>query len=168
MIKQQKKRGKPPKPLKERIESIKFDYNKIEELAGLGLTDVEIGNVIGVSEQTINRWKAETDFELALKRGKDRYDAEAVKCLHKRVTGYRYDEITKERNKTTGKLEITKIITKEIIPDTTACLAWLNNRRKQDWRQNPDNALQNNNGLSTFVKSLIDNCSQETPGGANE
>ena len=44
-----------------------------------------------------------------------------------------YVETTKELVE--GQLVVTKEITKFVPPDVTACLAWLNNKRGDIWRQ---------------------------------
>ena len=46
----------------------------------------------------------------------------------KRALGYKYEEVTKEKvlNKDTGEyeLKVTKVVTKEVQPDTTAEIFW--------------------------------------------
>ena len=74
----------------------------------------------------------------ALKRGKEVVDVEVENALLKRALGYTYTETTKERgvNPETGKVELitTKVVTKEVVPDTTAQIFWLKNRRPDLWR----------------------------------
>lgn len=49
---------------------IEFDLAEIEELAGLGLTQEEIADSLGVSERTIsNRLSDDANFAAAYKRG---------------------------------------------------------------------------------------------------
>ena len=73
-----------------------------------------------------------------LKRGKEVVDVEVENALLKRALGYTYTETTKERgvNPETGKVELitTKVVTKEVVPDTTAQIFWLKNRRPDLWR----------------------------------
>ena len=48
-----------------------IDLNQVERIAGLGLTDTEIGIAIGLSEATINNYKKKHPaFLESLKRGK--------------------------------------------------------------------------------------------------
>lgn len=50
---------------------IDIDIDRIEYLAGLGLTEAEICSSLGISEDTLgNRKKESTDFSEAIKRGK--------------------------------------------------------------------------------------------------
>ena len=105
----------------------------------LGLTDVEIGFLIGVSERTINRYKKDAQFLSALKKGKLTADAQVVKSLFKRASGYEYKERTQEL-RGRGKRAViltTKIVTKHVVPDVLACNSWLNNRRRDQWTMFP-------------------------------
>ncbi|CAI3601335.1 hypothetical protein CNEO2_2630002 [Clostridium neonatale] len=61
-------------------------------------------------------------------------DIQVENALLKRALGYKYDEVTKELNEDTGELEVTKVVTKEVQPDTTAQIFWLKNRKPEDWR----------------------------------
>jgi len=47
-----------------------FDLDEVERLAGLGLTEEQIGLALGVSRATISRNKADDTFDAALKRGR--------------------------------------------------------------------------------------------------
>lgn len=127
------KGGRPPEAVEDKI-----DLLQVEKLAGLGLTDVEIGHVIGVTEQTVNNWKTDDEFLLVLKRGKEKADSRVVQSLYKRACGYKFLEKTIEGIKTpAGKLttmQRIKTVVKEVEPNVTACIFWLKNRRPQDWR----------------------------------
>lgn len=107
----------------------------IEAWARNGLTDEQIAKNLGISKDTFYKYKKEyTDFSDSLKRGKEVVDIEVENALLKRALGYKYDEVTKERNEDTGELEITKVVTKEVQPDTTAQIFWLKNRKPGEWR----------------------------------
>src|SRR5699024_4520505 len=64
----------------------------------------------------------------SLKRGKEVVDRQVENALLKRAMGYKYDEITYEDG------EETKRVTKEVVPDTTAQIFWLKNRKPIEWR----------------------------------
>ena len=106
---------------------------KIEGWARDGLTDEQIANSMGVNKATLYRWKEKyCDICNALKRGKEVVDRQVENALLKRALGYTYEEITYE-----GGVE-TKRVVKEVVPDTTAQIFWLKNRKREAWadRQN--------------------------------
>lgn len=112
---------------------------KIEGWARDGLTDEQISKNIGVAYSTFREWvKKFPAVSAVLKRGKEVVDRQVENALLKRALGYRYDEVTREQvpDPDTGeyKLAITKIVTKEIHPDTTAQIFWLKNRKPDQWR----------------------------------
>ena len=116
---------------------------KLEAWARDGLTDEQIARNIGINVKTLYDWKNKySNICNALKKGKEVVDIQVENALLKRAIGYRYDEITREdvpikdeHGKVIGReLRITKIVTKEVQPDTTAQIFWLKNRKPAGWR----------------------------------
>lgn len=115
----------------------------LEGWARDGLTDEQIAAKIGIGYSTLQAWKVKyQDILDTLKRGKDVVDRQVENALLKRALGYKYDEITKEISidPSTGeeRLKVTKIVTKEVQPDTTAQIFWLKNRKPDEWRAKRD------------------------------
>lgn len=111
----------------------------LEGWARDGLTDEQIAKNMGVNRRTLNDWKNKySPISLTLKKGKEVVDIEVENALLKRALGYSYDEVTRESqlNPRTGNYElvVTKVVTKEIVPDTTAQIFWLKNRKSDKWR----------------------------------
>ena len=105
---------------------------KIEGWARDGLTDEQIAENIGISRSTLNMWKNRySDISDTLKRGKDVIDLQVENALLKRALGYTYTETKKER---TAEGVRTTTTIKEVVPDTTAQIFWLKNRRPDKWR----------------------------------
>lgn len=140
---------------------------KLEGWARDGLTDEQIAYNMGIKRQTLYDWKKKyADISDALKRGKEVVDREVENALLKRALGYRYEEITQEKGidpETKQKtLVVTKVVTKEVQPETAAAIFWLKNRRPDKWRDKQEiehNGTINNPmaGLSTAdLKKLID------------
>ena len=127
---------------------------KIEGWARDGLTDKQIAHNIGITEQTLNVWKNRfPSFFESLKRGKEVIDREVENALLKRALGYSYIETTKESlpvidpmtGEITGyKLQVTKTVTKEVQPDTTAQIFWLKNRKPDMWRDKQNVHVEGN------------------------
>lgn len=110
---------------------------KIEGWARDGLTDEQIAYNMGIAYSTLKNWKNEHMAILAaLKKGKEVVDRQVENALLKRALGYTYDEVKKEEyyNQEGELVEKTTITTKEVIPDTTAQIFWLKNRKPSEWR----------------------------------
>lgn len=111
----------------------------IEGWARDGLTDKQIAENIGINTATLYRWKNDyCEICNALKKGKEVVDRQVENALLKRALGYKYKETTRKLviNKETGEKElvVTKIVEKEVVPDTTAQIFWLKNRKQEEWR----------------------------------
>lgn len=116
------------------------------KLALLGAKDTELAAFFEVNADTIYEWKnVHKEFSDALKRGKELADQKVAKSLYKRAIGFTFDEVTHERveigefNPDLGEFvktpaTKTKVVTKYIVPDTTAQIFWLKNRRPDLWR----------------------------------
>lgn len=116
---------------------------QLEAWARNGLTDEQITANIGISRSTLNEWKNRfSDISDTLKRGKEIVDIQVENALLKRALGYTYKETTREAqfNPQTEQYEmvVTKEVTKEVVPDTTAQIFWLKNRKPEEWRDKKD------------------------------
>lgn len=112
---------------------------KLEGWARDGLTDEQIAKNIGINPATLYDWKNKyPKISEVLKKGKEIVDRQVENALLKRALGYKYNETTQEicKDAVTGeqKLTITKIVTKQVAPDTTAQIFWLKNRKPGQWR----------------------------------
>lgn len=126
-----------------------------------GLTDAQIAKNMGISKQTFYNWqKKYVDFFDSLKRGKDVIDVEVENALLKRALGYEYEEYMEEHTDEGWK---TRKTTKHVVPDVTAQIFWLKNRRPDLWRDKRDLEMSGNinnpfEGVSTDdIKKLIQN-----------
>lgn len=111
----------------------------VEAWARDGLTDKQIASNLGISEAVFYEYKGKyQEFAKSLKKGKEIVDIQVENALYKRAVGYTYIETTKElvKNPITNEYEmkITKEVTKEVQPDTTAQIYWLKNRKPNQWK----------------------------------
>lgn len=105
-----------------------------------GLTDEEIAAKCGVSRSTLAEWKKRyPDISDTLKKGKDIVDSEVENALLKRALGYEYKEVMTEESEDGFKRRVT---TKQVLPDVTAQIFWLKNRRPDKWRDKPEVILE--------------------------
>ena len=130
---------------------------QLEGWARDGLTDEQIAGNMGIRRETLYAWcKKYSNISNTLKKGKEVVDRQVENALLKRALGYNYDEVTMENG-----IE-TKRVTKEVIPDTTAQIFWLKNRRPDKWRDKQD--LQVSGALET-EQSKLDDLIRQMRGG---
>lgn len=115
----------------------------IESWARDGYTRNEIADMMGIKPSLLSRWAVQyKEIAEALRKGRELIDYKVENALLKSALGFTTKdiEVTLGKQKIGGKsYEITKkTIIREVAPNVTACLAWLNNRRPDKWRRNRD------------------------------
>jgi hypothetical protein len=119
------------KPKNERGRPIVYKeaFNEqVFEMALLGLTDVQMCNILGVSEPTFNAWKKDyPDFFKSLTQGKTEADGKVAKAMYNRALGVTVVEQALTRD---GEVVDLK---KELPSDTAAAKHWLANRQRALW-----------------------------------
>lgn len=114
------------------------------KLCLLGATDAEMADIFGVSEQTLNAWKAaHPEFLESLKAGKAQADANVASRLYQRAMGYSHEAV--KIMVVAGEIK-REMYTEHYPPDTAAGIFWLKNRRKQDWRDKIDHEVAGKDG----------------------
>lgn len=118
-------------------DDVKSKLILVEGWARDGLTDEQIAHNLGIGISTLYKYKNE-HIELieVLKRGKEVVDREVENALLKRALGYTYKEV--KRNIMEDGKEFVTETTKEVVPDTTAQIFWLKNRKREAWRDKQD------------------------------
>jgi hypothetical protein len=116
----------------------KAEYDlQVYKLCLLGSTDSDIASFFEVAESTVNLWKKQHEsFNENLRNGKALADAEIAHALFNRAKGMTVKE-KKVRTFSDGTIE-TIITTKEIVPDSGACMNFLTNRQPTKWRKTPE------------------------------
>jgi len=139
----------------------------IEAWARDGLTDEQIAHNMGVAYSTLRVWRDKYPaLSAALKRGKEVVDIQVENALLKRALGYQYKEVkTEEYRVKDGPVKNVTTTIKEVVPDTTAQIFWLKNRKPEVWRDKQNVELSGEikttnpyEGLTTEeLKKLIHN-----------
>lgn len=148
---------------KSKWEDVKDKLILVEGWARDGLTNEQIADNLGIGKTTFYRMiKEHSELLKHLKKGKEVIDYEVENALLKRALGYKYEEKTyesiynKELDMYTEKL--TKRVTKQVAPDTTALIFWLKNRKPKQWRDKVDIEGESNketlNKLDEVLKGL--------------
>lgn len=112
---------------------------KLESWTRDGLTDEQLAERMNITPSTLYEWKKRySEISESLKKGKEVVDIQVENALLKRALGYSYEEVKIEETTDGEKVTTT---TKEVIPDTTAQIFWLKNRRPDRWRDKQDMEL---------------------------
>ena len=132
---------------------------KIEGWARDGLTDKQVAHNMNIAESTLHEWKKKYSvLSESLKRGKEVVDRQVENALLKRALGYEFKETTQEL--TEDGMRVTKVITKQQAPDTTAQIFWLKNRKPQEWRDKQETEISGHirtDKLDSILTQLSDN-----------
>jgi len=125
---------------------------QVFEMALLGLTDVQMSKILGVSEVTFNDYKKKhQEFLKSLTRGKEEADAKVAKAMYKRALG-----LTIKEDALTRDGEIVTL-NKELPPDTAAAKHWLANRQRSLWANNGEQTIKTDKPLViTLTESEAD------------
>ena len=122
----------------------------LEAWARDGLTDEQIAHNIGINKKTLYDWKNRfSNFSNALKKSKEVVDIEVENALKERATGC-VKEIKKvfkvkqeyfdEYGRKCYKEELQTRTEEIYVPaDVTAQIYWLKNRKRDVWRDKPEN-----------------------------
>lgn len=120
-----------------------------------GLSDEQIAANMSITDSTFYEWKKKyPEISEALKEGKDTVDRQVENALLKSALGYKYDEVTEERRD--DMLVVTKVVHKEVQPNTTAQIFWLKNRKRLEWRDRVENAITGADGGAVKVETLTE------------
>lgn len=132
---------------------------RIQGWARDGLTDEQIAKNMGINVATLYDWKKKfSNFSEALKRGKEVIDRIVENALLKRALGYKYTEVTIEAG-----IE-TKRVIKEVAPDVTAQIYWLNNRKPGEWRNRREHDVKLDVDRSDRLDAILEQLGGEDIG----
>ena len=125
---------------------------KVTGWARDGLIEKQIAKNMGVAYSTLKLWKTKfPKLVEALAKGKEVVDREVENALYKRALGYWVTE-TKTTTLADGSVR-TEETHRHIVPDTTAQIFWLKNRKPDQWREKNDLTLTPSNGV---LESLLE------------
>ena len=119
---------------------VKPKLDLIAQWARDGAIERDIAKKLGVSESTFSGYKKEhPELMETLTVNKEVADARVESALYKRAIGYEYTETSKEVGPDDVKIKTT---IKQVAPDVTAQIYWLNNRRPDRWRNKQDISIE--------------------------
>lgn len=104
-------------------EFIKPKLDLVKDWARHGVYNEQIAVNLGVSPGTFQQAIFDHPELAAALKTREEADAIVENALFRRACGYDYQETTKDGS----------VVDRHLPADVTACLAWLNHRRPQDW-----------------------------------
>lgn len=132
---------------------------RLEGWARDGLTDEMIATKMGITRKTLAEWKKKYgNICDTLKRGKEVVDIQVENALLKRALGYQYEEVSEKYEM--GILTERKVTKKEVIPDTTAQIYWLKNRKPEVWRDKREQSGKEEYENDGFIEALRNQASE--------
>lgn len=114
-----------------------------------GMTLGDMAKRMGISPATMTAWRKKyPEFKKATEEGAEITNYRVEDALYKRCIGFSvketktiiYPEVDSNGSRKV-RIETTE---KEILPDVTACLSWLNNKCPDKWKRNRDNFVDPN------------------------
>lgn len=118
-----KKLGRPSKLSTEKKKTILKLYRG-------GKTDVQVSEFVGITERTLNNWKAkDEDFFLSIKEAKEEADGYVMAALYRLAVGY-----TKTLHTSCPDCGSWAKTTEDVLPNVRACMFWLRNR-SEEWKE---------------------------------
>lgn len=119
----------------------------------------EVAQKIGISEVTLWKWRQTyPEIEERISKSKEITDYRVENALLKSALGYTTTEtktILGKPDKDGNRQIRVERIEKEIPPNVTACMAWLNNRKPDQWKRNRDNMFEMKDDKSNITVNII-------------
>ena len=133
---------------------------------------VDVASKMGITVQTLRKWKKKyPEIAEAINETKEVLDYKIENALVKKALGYKATDVRtlisppdKDGNR---KIRVEKI-EREIPPDTTAIMAWLNNRKPDQWKRNRDNILQTKDEDKNITVNIINHGDNNWDASAKE
>jgi hypothetical protein len=123
-------------------------------MARLGGTDFEISEELGVTTQTLWRWRSKyPEFCYALDEGKEAFDTRIERSLAMRAIGY---SIHTERVFQYEGSIVRADIVEHIAPDVGAIKLWLSNRKPDQWREKQELRLDSSEAFLACWRAISD------------
>lgn len=125
-----------------------------------GLTMDEISQKLGIARYTFVKWRERyPEINEAISQGKEIIDYKVENALLKSALGYTKKSIKVTLGKKMLNGEIFEVLkettTEEVGPNVTACMAWLNNRKHDQWKRNRDKMIELNEEDSNINITIV-------------
>lgn len=138
-----------------------------------GMSMDAIAKALGTTPQTFFTWRRKyKELKEACAKGKQLVDYKVENALLRAALGYKTETVktlmnvepNKDGNRT---VKVEKTVT-EVGPSVTACLAWLNNRKPEQWRRNRDNVMEYEDKKTGITINIVKGQEQEQGDSDNQ
>lgn len=136
--------------------ALKIDFiRQAGLLAVKGFTNDEIAEVFGVERRVVDRWARQyPDFMETLRLGREIADSVVERALYQRAVGYTVPETVVNVGKDGA---VTKVpVVKHYPPDVAAARYWLENRRREDWKNRQEVEVSGKDGKPLNIVMFSD------------
>lgn len=137
--------------------------------------DFSMGDVlrkVGVSASTMKRWRENyPEIDEAVAKGREVVDYQVENALLKSALGYTTTEtktIISPPDKNGNRAIRVEKTEKEIGPNTTSIMCWLNNRKPDQWKRNRDNVLSTEDKDNHITVNIINHGSKDKKDESDE
>lgn len=112
-----------------------------------GIIQEDLAVKMGISREALRKWrKRYPEIQEAMSVGQEVIDYKVENALLKAALGYQKKTIKVTLGKKIMNGEVFEVLkettTEEVGPNVTACMAWLNNRKHDQWKRNRDKTLE--------------------------
>lgn len=119
----------------------------------------DVAGKMGITIQTLKAWRDRyPEIEEAISEGKEEVDYKVENALLKVALGYTTTDvktIISPPDKNGNRAIRVEKTEKEIPPNPTAIMCWLNNRKPDQWKRNRDNVYQTKDEDSKITVNII-------------
>ena len=121
-----------------------------------GYKESEIAEKIGITSKTLSVWKKTyPEFKACFERGREVIDYMVENALLKAALGYTVEEsevVIGYPDKNGNRRSKVTTTRKHVPGNVTAMLAWLNNRKPNEWKRNRDTMITEEGDKQITVK----------------
>lgn len=137
--------------------------------------DFSMGDVLrkmGVAASTMKGWREKyPEIDEAISKGREVVDYQVENALLKSALGYTTTEtktiISPPDKDGNRKIRVEKT-EKEVGPNTTSIMCWLNNRKPDQWKRNRDNILSTEDKDNHITVNIINHGSKKSQDESDE
>lgn len=124
-----------------------------------GMSMDAISKTLSISPQTFFSWRQKyEELRNACAKGKQLVDYKVENALLRAALGYKTETVKTVMSPTdkdgNRKVTVEKTVS-EVGPNVTACLAWLNNRKPEQWRKNRDSVLEYDDNKTGITINIV-------------